>query len=371
MPSVRVDGIDPSSQRLISLEEAKAATRLDLVAARDIVSDEGRSLHDLESDSESESHRLARAAAIGFFRSIGYHIFPEGIGVRGVYTLADFLALRNNRTVFVEVLSDSNIRQETLGRKAQLQPHGELCFVVYSGTKSAAHPDLLVAKRAIQSWADVLYCSLNKWSGIEIKRAFHASVSYDTTRSSGIRISLAFERFSRKVAVALRFQTHLYENVLNTPLSHVVLPISYCYEQMWLEVFGVLAKTSNCTIKLRFGQQHVTAFRAMRRKSGLKMVRSDGRTVGYLKSEYRGPVTVNPRAWDFHPQTRDLPPDDVYGVFVLERTGPDVLRNLIQTLLEYGLTPEYDSIELEKCLELLDHQCVNKNASDGGANGER
>jgi hypothetical protein len=71
----------------------------------------------MEELSESKSHRSAREEGIDFFCSAGYRIFPEGIGVRGTYTLADFLAVRGNRTVFVEVLSDTNVNPETLQKK--------------------------------------------------------------------------------------------------------------------------------------------------------------------------------------------------------------------------------------------------------------
>ncbi len=102
---------DLDTLRLITLETAKQITNLDLVSAREVRSDDGHSYHDMETESESKSHRIAIDEAIGFFRSVGYQIFPEGVGIRGVYTLADFLAVRSNRTVFVEVISDGNIKQ--------------------------------------------------------------------------------------------------------------------------------------------------------------------------------------------------------------------------------------------------------------------
>ena len=39
---------------------------------------------------------------VEFFCSIGYKVYPHGVGVLGEYTLADFLAIREGRTVFVE-----------------------------------------------------------------------------------------------------------------------------------------------------------------------------------------------------------------------------------------------------------------------------
>jgi hypothetical protein len=336
--------LDTSSRdALITLEDARRATGLDLVSARETPTGDGFSYHDIEEESESPSHKSARDKGIGYFRSIGYHIFPEGVGVRGTYTFADFLAVREHRAVFVEVLSDTNIRPETLQKKAQLQTHGELCFVLFSGTKRSDESNLLSAKRAIESWADVLYCRLDGYGGNSIDHTYRASVAYDTTRNRGIRVAVAHEPMGKKkLAVSVKFLTHLYRNPANTLLSHAVLPLSYCYEEIFLDVFKQFAQLSDGRIKFTPRQRHVTSFRAMRRKSGLKMMGADGREVARLMSEYRGPPVEEQYISTYHPSSRDLPPEHTYGVFVLDNSSPECLPNLLTAIRGYGFKLEND-----------------------------
>jgi hypothetical protein len=348
-------GLHYSSYPVVTLAKARELTGLDLVSAREINSNYGQSYHEMEGGSESKSHLSARDEGIKYFCSIGYHVFPEGVGVRGTYTLADFVAIREKRTVFVEVLSDTNVRKETLQKKAKLQNHGELCFILFSGTKRADEANLMAAKRAVESWADVLYCQLDGYASNEIEQTNRATIVYDTTRNRGIRLALAFERSGRKLAVSAKFLTHLYWND-NTRFSYHVLPPSYCYEVIFLDVFSELARLSGQKIKFTSSRRDITAFRAMRRKSGLKMIGSDGHVVASLKSEYRGAPVKKDYMWTHQPSSRDLPPDDIYGVFVLERLGPDGLRNLLKVMEEHGLTPEYDPVESEQSLQLLTRQ---------------
>jgi hypothetical protein len=319
---------------ILTLERARELTGLDLVSARETRSYDGQSYHQMEVESQSKSHQSTGEEGIDFFCSVGYQVFPEGVGVRGTYTLADFLAIRGNRTVFVEVLSDTNVRAETLQRKAQLQQHGDLCFILFSGNKRSNEPNLVAAKRSIESWADVLYCRLDGYRRNRIDRTYNATVAYDTTRQNGIKVALAFERSGRKLAVSAKFVTHLYQNSTAMPRAspaYIVEPLNHCYEQIFLEVFQKLACRTGSKIKFTSRRKHVTAFRAMRRKSGLKMIDADGHVTACLKSEYR----------------------ENFCVFVLERTGPDGLRNLMTTMEEYGLRLEYNHAELDRSLQPL------------------
>lgn len=346
---------------ILSLVQARKRTGLDLVPARETNSYNGQSYHEMEEESQSKSHLSAKEEGIDFFCSVGYQVFPEGVGVCGTYTLADFLAIRGNRIVFVEVLSDTNIKAETLQRKSQLQQHGELCFVLFSGTKKSNEPNLISAKHAIESWADVLYCRLNGYSGNRIEQNYKATVAYDTTRQNGIKVSLAFERSGRKLAVSAKFLTHLYQNSIELPHAspaYRVEPLSYCYEEIFLEVFQKLASRTGGKIKSTSRHEHDTSIRAMRRKSGLKMIGVDGRVTWCLKSDYRGEPIEDEDLWTYHPSTRDLLPDKIFGVFVLKETGPDGLRNLITTLEEYGLTLQYSRAELERSLQPFVKRCT-------------
>jgi hypothetical protein len=116
--------------------------------------------------------------------------------------------------------------------------------------------------------------------------------------------------------------------------AYIVEPLSHCYEQIFLEVFQKFACRTGSKIEFTSRRKHVTAFRAMRRKSGLKMIDADGHVTACLKSEYR----------------------EIFCVFVLEWTGPDGLRNLMTTMEEYGLRLEYNHAELDRSLQPLAKQ---------------
>jgi hypothetical protein len=91
----------------------------------------------------------------------------------------------------------------------------------------------------------------------------------------------------------------------------------------------------------------------MRRKSGLRLIGSDGRVIARLKSEYRGAPIEESYSWTYHPSSRRLPPDDCFFVFVLEKLGPDGLRALMRTLEERGMNLEYRPGEFERALRFL------------------
>jgi len=344
---------------VISIEQAREVTGLDLVSARTVAALDGHSYHELEQGSESKSHQSAREEAIEFFCSIGYEVFPEGVGVNGAYTLADFLAVRPGRVVFVEVLTDSNVTDETLQKKAQLQQHGELCFVLFSGTKRAHEVALLAAKQKVMSWADVLYCRLDGYTGNSMEVHENVTVIYDTTRSQGIRVALTFAKSGRKVVVSIRFLTHLYRNPRHVLLTHIVGSVTYQYEKIFLDLFERLARETPWRIKYTSKYNKKVAFRAMRRATGVKMVGLGDQVVARLRSEYRGSEAIEPRFDEtYFPWTRDLPPDDFYGVFVFEKTGPEALKALLTLLRAYPLTLEYDETELQAHLKHLGRQPV-------------
>ncbi len=344
-----------SGYPIMTITEAKTQTGLDLVPAREVNSDLGQTYHNMEEESESKSHASARMEGIKYFCSIGYQVFPEGVGVKGTYTLADFLAVRANRTVFVEVLSDTNIIEETLQRKSQLQKYGELCFIFFSGTRRSDEDRLLNAKRKVESWADVLYCRLDGYTSNHIQHTYNATVAFDTTREQGIRVALSFEKAGRKLTVSVKFLTHLYRNPLNTLISYWVLPTSYCYEEIFLALFEQFSHSTQLPIKRQSHKKDVI-IRSMRRKSGLQLLGADGRVTARMRSEYRGDHVEKPGQWTYHPSSTDLPPDEFYGVFTLEKTGPEGLHLLMQIIKEYGITVEYDSNSLESALAFLKKQ---------------
>jgi len=349
---------------IIDIDEARGSSGLDLISAKDVISENGHTYHDLEEQTESNSHKVAREEAIKYFQSLGYLVYPYGIGIFGEYTLADFLAIKNDRVVFVEVLSDSNIKPETLERKAKLKKYGELCFVFFYGTKLSNEPRLIKLKHEVHLWADVLYCKLNGWSGNFIQRSEIVTVAYDTTRYKGIVVEITFEKIGRKLAVLVKFITHLYKNPEYTPISYVVLSRSYCYENIYLSVFKKIAVISNRNIKYK-SQDKDVIIRSIRQKSGLKMLGEDGRIAMYMKSEYRGLEKIDePYGWTYHPSSRDLPVSDFYGIFVLEKTGSQGLHDIVSAINKCGLTINCNEHDKAEALTFLEKQNVSKGKSE-------
>src|ERR1035438_7047741 len=112
----------------LTIEKLKKATGIDFVS--DIVApfySDGTNYRNLQKDSESKTHLEMRNHAITYFQKLGYDIYPNGIGVRGVYALADFLAYRKDRVIFVECLTDAKAKQEEIEKKQLLKQFGEVC----------------------------------------------------------------------------------------------------------------------------------------------------------------------------------------------------------------------------------------------------
>jgi hypothetical protein len=334
---------------IVSLDEAIALTGLDLVSAKSTESGDGSTYQQMEELSESKSHQSARVHGMAYFSSIGYRILPEGIGVKGTRTFADFLAMRDGRAVFVEVLSDGNVKDETLKRKAQLQNYGELCFILFTGTKRSKETDLIAAKTAISSWADVLYFRLDGYGGNLIEETHSATIAYDTTRSRGIRVAASFDRAGTSLRISVRFITHLYQCGLDGFFYHPV-PLRHHYEEIFLRIFARVAYATGYSIKYSSSRPDLTAFRAMRRNSGLRMIDAAGRVGARLKSEYRGAPVSSSHVWAdlIH---SDFSPDDIFGVFALEKAASgDGPRALLAAMEVCGLKPEFDQEAFEKVL---------------------
>ena len=91
----------------------------------------------------------------------------------------------------------------------------------------------------------------------------------------------------------------------------------------------------------------MTDYRAMRRKSGLKIANNEKKMIAALNSEYRGPEITELYEWDYHPSTRDLPPQHIYGKYTLNGID-DELATLLRIIEEYGFTLEYDESNVLK-----------------------
>ncbi len=321
--------------------------------ASDVV---GTSYHDLERESESNAHASARERAIGYFTSRGFHVYPKGVGIDGVLTFADLIAVRGDRTIFVEVLSDSGLCEETLARKAQLQNYAELCFVFFYGNKVSDDPGLMLIKRSVERWADVLYCRIHGWSGNFIQDDSRMSVAFDTTRDIGIVARGEIKIARRKVEVAVSFVTHLYENPMNTTISNIVGARSYRYEKIWLSVFRDIAKNTGHNIRYRLRFEENVTIRTMRRQSGLQMYDATGKISMRLRSENREPDAKENPNWDCHPQSRDIPVEYAYGVFVLERTGSEGINHIVRAFRQQGINLQLNAELKANAFKVLEKQ---------------
>lgn len=323
----------------ITLEQASTMSRLELTSAREVHDAEGLSYHDKEVASESASHRVAREKAMGFFLSRGYHVFPEGVGVRGVYTLADFVALRpdEGRLVFVEVLSDAGVTLTNALKKLQLQEFGELCLVVFSGGKQAYRQhEAEHLKRELSRHTDVLTINLNGYVGNHIEDGRYATVAYQTTRARGIQLTALRRATRAREIVDLSFVSRLYTNPIGVTITDCVGREAHFLETVFRGLFEELCKEFRARISYTRARRDVTAYRAMRRKSGLKAHSYDGLWFGSLKSDYRGPEVVSQSTWNYHPSSYDVPAEHLHGVFELSRNCAGAGDRLLAILRGHG-----------------------------------
>jgi len=105
----------------------------------------------MERATESPTHARLRELAIEVFEIYGYQVYPSGIGVRDTFAMADFLAVRDHRTIFVEVLTDAKATPNDLRQKQQLAQHGELAFVFIGNLKNRKTVALAVQAEAAQT----------------------------------------------------------------------------------------------------------------------------------------------------------------------------------------------------------------------------
>lgn len=157
---VRESGVGPHDSPPLTIDEARALTGLDLVPADSVVERESRlSYAELEEVTESNTHARLRELAIMVFNDYGYRVFPAGVGVRGVFAFADFLAVRDQRCIFVEVLTDRKATDPCLRQKQQLAARGELAFV-FIGNLEGRQPSALEVQDRAAKAHDVL---LGSW----------------------------------------------------------------------------------------------------------------------------------------------------------------------------------------------------------------
>lgn len=171
----------------------------------------------LEQETESKTHREMRTHAIKHFEKLGYQIYPGGIGVEGVFTLADFLAFRDGRVVFVECLTDAKATSQDIERKMQLRRSGELCFVVVGGTGCYWQNESRIIPKIFQQLAeetDVLKYYYGHWENKFEKRIANLTqfpkIAFDVKQSDCIHLGVATKIKEKTADLKFEFNTAPY-----------------------------------------------------------------------------------------------------------------------------------------------------------------
>jgi hypothetical protein len=117
-----------TAQGLLTKEEVQQQVPLPLVFLDDLKR-EGRSRAEEERRAESFQHNSAVDTLVGLLRRVGYRVYPGGVGLAGVYAMADLLAVRDDGLLFVECLTKSAIARGQHLKKRALAERVPFCFV--------------------------------------------------------------------------------------------------------------------------------------------------------------------------------------------------------------------------------------------------
>jgi hypothetical protein len=206
--------------KFLTIEYLRKKTGIKLVSsAIPTFADASQTYAALEQETESKTHREMRAHTIAHFEHLGYQIYPKGIGVEGVFTLADFLAFRDGRMVFVECLTDAKATTQDIERKMRLKQFGEVCFVVVSGHGCPWENDSRKMPAIFQTLArevDVLTYHYGHWQnkfekGIAQLTTF-PRVSFDIGASDRIRLGVVINLMAKTADLCFEFKTLPYRD---------------------------------------------------------------------------------------------------------------------------------------------------------------
>src|ERR1035437_839826 len=266
----------------LNLGAARAKTGLDLVSG-DRIAFDGSTYAKREKQTQSKVHARAQEEGVKLFRSLGYQIYPYAVGVRNVFTLADFLAIRGKRVVFVECLSDTNLSPETIERKRQLQEFGELCFIAMTGSKFADSDEPTKAKERIASEFDLIFFHVNPYHGDRVVGHTYQTIAWATTKAKGIKARYLLETSRRHCLLTLQIVTRILTNPFRTVISYPVLEPRREFERIYLSCFKALVIDQDGQFKRRLPRDEIH-FRDMHRKTGVKAVTHEAElslAVGY------------------------------------------------------------------------------------------
>ena len=114
--------------RLLSAEEVQIRVSLPLDFL-DEIHQQGNSRAQIAREVESGKHRGLVSQMVGLLLRLGYDVYPGDVGIKGVYAMADLLALDNSEPLFVECLTDSAVKRGSHIKKLALASKVPFCFV--------------------------------------------------------------------------------------------------------------------------------------------------------------------------------------------------------------------------------------------------
>lgn len=207
----------------LTIKELRERAGIKFVSSDDVLKiPTGKSYKTLENENESKTHDYMRNYGIEYFKRLDYQIYPEGIGIEGIYTFVDFLAFKDDRIVFVECLMDNNITDETICRKSQLSAFGELCFVVVGGSGYNDpwvndYHDIPQIMKDISKQTSVLTFYYGHWKNdfekkISTMALNFPRVSFDIKRNEPIRVKVLFDTKRKTCNLYLSFLSKAYLN---------------------------------------------------------------------------------------------------------------------------------------------------------------
>jgi hypothetical protein len=120
---------EPPEAFLSKRDASRLAPKLRLVFLDDLkLNGISRALH--ERRSESSTHNIMVRDMVGLLRRLGWRVYPGGVGIQGVYAMADLLAIDGDQVLFVECLTRKNIEKFAKHvTKRELAARVPFCFV--------------------------------------------------------------------------------------------------------------------------------------------------------------------------------------------------------------------------------------------------
>ncbi|GBE56945.1 hypothetical protein BMS3Bbin16_01159 [archaeon BMS3Bbin16] len=306
----------------ISIKELQEKTGIKFVSSGDVIkTPTKKSYKTLEIESESETHTYMKKLGIEYFDRLDYKIYPEGIGVKGVFTFADFLAYKEGRIVFVECLMDNNINVETIMRKSQLSEFGEMCFVIVGGSGYSdpwvndCH-EISSNMIEISTRTDILLYFYGHFKNDFEKKVSSLTpfpkVSFDIKRDESLRVKILFKIKRKTCDISLFF---------------IIKPYRKDDELKYLQ--AILSRFSWMLLKRKdLRSRYKSRLYPSRTKIKINDIKSTTVASGEISNSQ---ITINFRG----------------------SSGLEILRELLLFLKNMGLTAEYDENDFKVCEEKL------------------